>query len=131
MRCPNCGAENREGSNFCRYCSHRFSAQNPKPNSGYVPSVPPPEATAFREQYPPVQQQQPNFQQPPPVPVPYVWGQLPCPRCGAISVTRGTTPVWAIVLAIVLALPTCFFSLFFLMIKDPNRCLHCGLEFRQ
>ena len=48
-----------------------------------------------------------------------------------MSVTRGTTPVWAIVLAILLALPTCFLSLFFLMIKDPNKCLNCGLEFRQ
>jgi Double zinc ribbon len=141
MKCPRCGAENREGSNFCRYCSHRFSAPESKPNSGYVPSVPPPEANAFREQYPPqnpqyppAQQPQANYQQPPPlpapVPPPYAWGHLLCPRCGAMSVTKGATPVWAILLAIILALPTCFLSLFFLMIKDPNRCLNCGIEFR-
>jgi DNA-directed RNA polymerase subunit RPC12/RpoP len=130
MKCPNCGAENREESNFCRYCSYRLAAAERRPNSGYVPSVPPPEAASFREQYPPVQQQQSTYQQPPAPPAPYVWGQHPCPRCGALSVTKGATPVWAIVLAIVLALPTCFLSLFFLMIKDPNRCLNCGLEFR-
>ncbi len=143
MKCPRCGAENREGSNFCRYCSHRFSAPESKPNSGYVPSVPPPEANAFREQYPPQtnqypppHQQQVNYQQPPPMPVPmppppqYNWAHVLCPRCGSMSVTKGATPVWAILLAIILALPTCFLSLFFLLIKDPNRCLNCGIEFR-
>jgi predicted RNA-binding Zn-ribbon protein involved in translation (DUF1610 family) len=130
MKCPNCGADNRDGSNFCRYCSYRFLAPDQAPNSGYVPSVPPPEAGPFREQYPPPHHQQANYQQPPPAPAPYNWAHLTCPRCGAISVTRGTTPAWAIVLAIVLALPTCFLSLFFLMIKDPHQCLNCGLEFR-
>ena len=142
MKCPRCGAENREGSNFCRYCSHRFNAPESKPNSGYTPSVPPPEATAFREQYPPQNYQNPptqhqhtSYQQPPPMPVPmpppqYAWGSLLCPRCGSMSVNKGSTPVWAILLAIILALPTCFLSLFFLLIKDPNRCLNCGIEFR-
>jgi hypothetical protein len=47
-----------------------------------------------------------------------------------MSVSTGTTPVWAILLAVILAIPTCFVSLFFLMIRDPNKCLHCGVEFR-
>lgn len=136
MRCPRCGAENREGSNFCRYCSFNLAEHGTKPNSGYIPSVPPPDATSFKQHYepqtaeaappPPTQ----RYRQPPPVPAKYVHGLTPCPRCGSMSVSKGTTPVWAILLAVILALPTCFVSLFFLMIKDPNQCLNCGVQFR-
>ena len=137
MKCPRCGAENREGSNFCRYCAFDFTAQGAKPASGYIPSVPPPDATSFKQYYepqtaqdPPVQPPPPRYQQPPPVPAQYVHGERTCPRCGSMSVSTGTTPVWAILLAVILAIPTCFVSLFFLMIRDPNKCLHCGVEFR-
>ena len=136
MRCPRCGAENRAGSNFCRYCSFNLSEQGAKPNSGYIPSVPPPDATSFKQYYEPQRaeappaQPSPQYRQPPHVPAKYVHGQTPCPRCGSMSVSKGSTPVWAILLAIILAIPTCFVSLFFLMIRDPNRCLHCGVEFR-
>jgi hypothetical protein len=136
MRCPRCGAENREGSNFCRYCSFNFTAQDARPDSGYIPSVPPPDATSFKQYYDPQTadappaQPQPKYRQPPPVPAKYVHGQTPCPRCGSMSVSKGTTPVWAILLAVILALPTCFVSMFFLMIRDPNQCLTCGVQFR-
>jgi hypothetical protein len=134
MICPRCGAENREGSNFCRYCSFNFAEQGGRPNSGYIPSVPPPDATSFKQYYGPQTAPEPPapqaYRQPPPVPAKYAHGQRPCPRCGSMSVSKGTTPVWAILLAVILALPTCFISLFFLMVRDPNHCLTCGVEFR-
>jgi hypothetical protein len=56
-------------------------------------------------------------------------GQLICPRCGSTSVVKGGTPQWAIIVAIVGLFVVCFLSLFFLLVKEPNRCMHCGLEF--
>ena len=131
MNCPKCGAENREGSNFCRYCSSRLLPSGQAPNSGYVPSVPPPEATDFRSAYTPPE----TYQEPPAPPVynpppPAAWGQLVCPRCGNASVKKGGTPAWAIVLAVLLVPFTCFFSLFFLLVKGPHRCLSCGQTFK-
>jgi ribosomal protein L40E len=135
MKCPRCGAENRDGSNFCRYCALSLNPTS-EPTSGYIPSVPPPGEESFRGPNSPPRADAPprppqaGYAPPPPLPAAPLFGQLICPRCHAISVTRGTTPVWAILLAVILALPTCFLSLFFLMIKDPNHCVNCGLEFR-
>jgi ribosomal protein L37AE/L43A len=135
MRCPRCGTENREGSNFCRYCSFNLAAEGTKPDSGYIPSVPPPDATSFKQYYDPQAAEAPpaqpeRYRQPTPFPGKYVHGQTPCPRCGSMSVNKGATPVWAILLAVILVPFTCFLSLFFLLIRDPNRCLNCGGEFR-
>ena len=57
-------------------------------------------------------------------------GQLVCPRCGSVNVTKGAMPQWAMIAAIVGFLLICVFSLFFLMVKDPNRCLNCGYSFK-
>ena len=125
MQCPQCGAENRDGSNFCRYCSKPLAARTQDPNSGYVPSVPPPGASAYGTYNPPA-----DYQQPPPTPARPVVGQILCPRCGSASILKGGTPQWAVILAVVGFLLVCIFSLFFLLIKEPNRCLNCGLEFK-
>lgn len=130
MNCPQCGTENRGASNFCRFCGFNIGAAATGTDSGYVPSVPPPEAAGFKGQYPPE-----SFQTPPGLPV-YnppprsTWGNLVCPRCGSHSVNKGGTPVWAVIVAIVLALPTCFLSLFLFLVKDSHRCLNCANAFR-
>lgn len=128
--CPQCGTDNRGESNFCRFCGYNLGSPEADRTSGYVPSVPPPEAAGFKEPYP-----REHFQTPPPPPVynpppPPTWGQLVCPRCGSPSVNKGGTPVWAIVIAVVLASFTCFLSLFLLLVKEPHRCLNCGNEFK-
>ena len=130
MNCPQCGTENRGESNFCRFCGYNLEATATGSDSGYVPSVPPPEASGFKGQYPPD-----NYQVPPappvhtPQPQP-AWGQLVCPRCGGTNVSKGGTPVWAIVVAIVLAPFTCLLSLFLLLVKEPHRCSNCGNAFK-
>jgi len=124
MQCPHCGAENREGSNFCRYCSAPFTVESSQPNSGYIPTVPPPGA-AEQGYRAPVE-----YQTPPPPPVRSVVPPLVCPRCAAPSVMKGTTPLWAILVAVIGAPFTCFLSLFFLLIRDANRCLNCGLLYK-
>ena len=125
MQCPSCRAENREGSNFCRYCAASLVDTQSAPPSGYIPSVPPPNADAYR-------QHQPEFihEPPPSPPARRVVAQRLCPRCSSSSILKGTTPVWAIVLAIVTFPIFCFFSLFFLLVKLPSRCMRCGLEFK-
>jgi hypothetical protein len=94
--------------------------------------VPPPDAQSFQDSYqavppppPPVQ-----YQPPPPPPMPYAWDALVCPRCASPNVVKAAPPMWAILLAVILALPTCFLSLLFLLVKDPNTCRNCGLQFR-
>ena len=126
MICAQCGAENRDGSNYCRYCSAPLTQQGREPTSGYIPSVPPPDQRAPNAYFPPQ-----NFQQPPPIPArrPVV-GQLLCPNCHSAQVVKGRTPQWATLMAICGFFLICVFSLFFLLIKEPNRCLHCGLEFK-
>jgi hypothetical protein len=124
MQCPRCGAQNRDESNFCRYCATPLSAANAQRDSGYVPSVPPPEANPYSNSYPP-----PNYQQPPYPPAIAAQGQLICPRCGSNKVIKGGTPQWAILAAVIGFFLVCFLSLFFLMAKDKNQCLHCGLYF--
>src|SRR5947209_10747646 len=109
MNCPQCGTENRGESNFCRFCGYNLLATEANADSGYVPSVPPPEAGGFKEPYAPE-----NYQMPPPPPV-YnpqpqpqpAWGVLVCPRCGSTNVSKGGTPAWAIIVAVVLAAFTC------------------------
>jgi hypothetical protein len=125
MQCKRCGSENREGSNFCRYCSAPLVEQTSEPNSGYIPTVPPPEAA--QQGYRPPSTFQPPPQ--PPVKRPVV-PPLICPRCAAPSVIKGTTPLWAILVAVIGAPFTCFLSLLFLLIRDPNRCMHCGLQYK-
>jgi len=125
MQCPQCGAENRSDSNFCRYCSAPLSGPNTGANSGYIPSVPPPNATeqGYR---PPV-----TYQPPPPQPARRsVVPPLICPRCNAPSVLKGTTPLWAILIAVIGAPFTCFLSLLFLLVKESNRCLACGITYK-
>ena len=127
MTCPKCGAENREGSNFCRYCSAPLAQQSRDPNSGYIPSVPPPPAPGVSAptSYPP-----PGYQTPPSPPAKSVVPPMHCPRCNSISVVKGTVPLWAILVAVIGAPFTCLLSLLFLLVKDPHRCLNCGLEFK-
>jgi len=104
-----------------------LAERSQEPNSGYIPSVPPPESNPYA--YPPPSYQQPTYQPPPPLPARHVIGQLICPRCGSTSVVKGGTPQWAIIVAILGLFVVCVLSLFFLLVKEPNRCLHCGLEF--
>lgn len=125
MKCPGCGAENREGSNFCRYCARSLTANSPDPTSGYIPSVPPPPAQSYAPYAPPV-----SYEQPPRPPARPVIGQLKCPRCGSTKVIKGSTPLWAVLVSILGFFVVCFFSLLFLLIRDRNHCLNCGLEFR-
>ena len=123
MICAKCGAENRDGSNFCRYCSAPLT-----PTSGYIPSVPPPPvpgATAPSTYYPPQ-----SYQTPPWPPARQVVPTKLCARCNSASVVKGTVPLWAILVAVIGAPFTCLLSLLFLLVKDPNKCLNCGLEFR-
>ena len=134
MVCAKCGAETREGSNFCRYCSAPLTPQSQGPPSGYIPSVPPPHAagTSPPPNYyapPSYQTPQPSYQTPQPMARPVVPAKL-CVRCNSTSVVKGTVPLWAILVAVIGALPTCFLSLLFLLVKDPNKCLNCGLEFK-
>ena len=125
MQCPKCSAENREGSNFCRNCSASLVSADQNPNSGYIPSVPPPNANPYGSYYPPTA--------PPLLPQkvsrPAV-GQVVCPRCGSTSILKGGIPVWAIVASVVGFLLVLCFSLLFLLVKEPNKCLNCGLEFK-
>jgi hypothetical protein len=127
MNCPQCGTENRGASNFCRFCGYNLGAREANADSGYVPSVPPPEATDFRNTHPPE-----SYQPPPALPVytPPMPGDLICPRCHNRSVDKGSTPPWAVILAIVLVPCTFFLSLFFLLVKGPHRCLTCGNAFK-
>jgi hypothetical protein len=124
MKCTGCGAENREGSNYCRFCAAPLTetARNPEP--GYIPSVPPPSSRTFGDFYTP-----PSYQTPVSPPA-RISGQLVCPRCGSTKILKGGIPVWAIVVAVVGFLVVLCFSLLFLLIKDPHKCLNCGLEFK-
>jgi hypothetical protein len=123
MRCPGCGADNSETSKFCRYCATPISAQSSS-TSGYMPSVPPPGAEAYRE--PP----QATYEPAPEPPARRVVGQRLCPRCTSPTILKGSTPAWAVVMAVVLFPIFCFFSLFFLLIKEPSTCLQCGFRFK-
>ena len=134
MVCAKCGAENREGSNFCRYCSAPLTPQSQGPASGYIPSVPPPPAPGTN---PPANYYAPpSYQAPPPsyqTPQPMARRVVPaklCARCNSTSVLKGTVPLWAILVAVIGAPFTCLLSLLFLLIRDPNKCLNCGLEFK-
>jgi RNA polymerase subunit RPABC4/transcription elongation factor Spt4 len=124
MQCPKCGAQNRDESNFCRYCATPLAAADQSRESGYIPSVPPPGADSFANSYPP-----PGYQPQPQPPAQVLPGQLICPRCGSNKVIKGGTPQWAILVAVIGFFVVCFLSLFFLMVKDKNQCLHCGLHF--
>jgi len=129
MQCPACGADNREGSNFCRLCSAPLVAEAQRPDSGYIPSVPPPDQRAQGTYYPPQ-----NFRQAPPPLAPRPARQVVpprlCPRCSSASVIKGTVPLWAILVAVIGAPFTCLLSLLFLLVKEPHRCMGCGLEFK-
>jgi hypothetical protein len=134
MICAKCGAENREGSNFCRYCSAPLTLQGQGPASGYIPSVPPPPTPGTgppptNYYTPPTYQNPPSYQTPQPMARPAVPAKL-CVRCNSTSVVKGTVPLWAILVAVIGAPFTCLLSLLFLLIKDPNKCLNCGLEFK-
>jgi hypothetical protein len=125
LLCSKCGAENRDESNFCRYCS-ALLRQPADPNSGYIPSVPPVGTAGFAgANYPP-----PNYQQAPPSPMRQAVGQLCCPRCASVNVIKGGIPLWATLVAVIGFFFVCIFSLFFLLVKEPHRCLNCGLEFK-
>jgi hypothetical protein len=123
MLCPKCGAENRTESNFCRYCSNPLTKQTGS-TSGYVPSVPPP-GTAYGN----APNSQP-FQPPPPLPMRQAAGTLCCPRCASTNVIKGGIPLWATLVAVIGFFFICFLSLLFLLVKEPHRCLNCGLEFK-
>jgi hypothetical protein len=137
MICPKCGAENREGSNFCRYCSAPLTVTAKDPESGYIPSVPPPATPGSSNQ--PNFYSSPGYQTPQPQPAyqtpqplasrPVVPPKL-CVRCNSANVVKGTVPLWAILVAVIGAPFTCLLSLLFLLVKDPNRCLNCGTEFK-
>jgi hypothetical protein len=125
MLCQRCGAENREGSNFCRYCSAPFPEPGAKPDSGYIPSIPPPEAVEQGYRPPSTE-----YKTPPKPPARSVVPPLVCPRCATHSVIKGTTPLWAILVGVIGAPFTCLLSLLFLLIREPNRCLSCGLQYK-
>ena len=125
LHCANCGAENRDESRYCRYCSAPLR-QPADPNSGYIPSVPPVGSANFPGGNMPPQ----NFQQAPPLPMPKMVGQLSCPRCQSVNVIKGGIPLWATLVAVIGFFFVCIFSLFFLLVKEPHRCLNCGLEFK-
>lgn len=125
MLCPNCGADVREGSNFCRYCAQSLPRRAAEADSGYIPSVPPPPPDASARPFNPIRVE-PAPQ--PPARRPY--SMLVCPRCGSTHVLKGSTPTWAIVTSVAAFLLICFVSLLFLLIKDPNTCLDCGLSFK-
>lgn len=127
MNCAKCGAENREGSNYCRYCSAPLTLRNQGPASGYIPSVPPPTAPGTNP--PPNFYAPPSYQPPQPLSRPVVPAKV-CVRCNSSSVVKGTVPLWAILVAVIGAPFTCLLSLLFLLVKDPNKCLNCGLEFK-
>lgn len=124
MICASCGAENRPGSNYCRYCATPLTQQKKDPDSGYIPSVPPPATEALAYQAPT------SYQVPPQALAPVKHKGLVCPRCGSTNVLKGTTPVWAVVAAVAGFLLVLCFSLLFLLVKDPHKCLNCGLEFK-
>ncbi|MFY9574096.1 MAG: zinc-ribbon domain-containing protein [Blastocatellia bacterium] len=129
MICAKCGAENREGSNFCRYCSAPLTQQGQGPASGYIPSVPPPPppgTSAPSNFYTPPT----SYQTPPRPPARTVVPPLLCRRCNSASVVKGTIPLWAVLVAVIGAPFTCLLSLLFLLVKDPHKCLTCGLEFK-
>lgn len=133
MICAKCGAENRQGSNFCRYCSAPLTPKSQDPASGYIPSVPPPPTpgTSPSANF----YASPSYQTPPgyPAPQPSARPVVPakvCLRCNSTNVVKGTVPLWAILVAVIGAPFTCLLSLLFLLVKDPHRCLNCGLEFK-
>ena len=41
MHCQNCGKENTQQSNFCRFCGTKFAVIKPAPPNNYIPSAPP------------------------------------------------------------------------------------------
>src|SRR5262245_19217438 len=137
MNCPKCGAENREGSNFCRYCSAPLTSTTKDPESGYIPSVPPPSAPGtsnppnyYSSQGYQTPQPQPAYQTPQPLASRPVVPPKLCVRCNSTNIVKGTVPLWAILVAVIGAPFTCLLSLLFLLVKDPNRCLNCGMEFK-
>jgi uncharacterized membrane protein YvbJ len=101
--CVKCGAELHPQAGFCTKCGATRASVNAQP---------------------------PQYSVPPGAPIKAMPGQLACPRCGSLNVTKGTIPQWAMIAAIVGFLIVCVFSLFFLMVKDPNRCLNCGYTFK-
>lgn len=129
MQCRACGADNREGSNYCRLCSAPLTVETPRPDSGYIPSVPPPDQRAPNAYFPPQ-----TFQQPAPLPAPRPPRQaVPirlCPRCNSASVIKGSIPLWAILVAVIGAPFTDLLSLLFLLVKEPHHCVSCGLDFK-
>lgn len=129
MQCRGCGADNREGSNYCRLCSAPLTAEAPRPDSGYIPSVPPRDQRAPNAYYPPQTFQQAP-QPPAPRPVRQAVPMRLCPRCNSASVIKGTIPLWAILVAVIGAPFTCLLSLLFLLVKEPHRCVSCGLDFK-
>jgi ribosomal protein L40E len=112
MNCAKCGAENREGSNFCRYCSAPLTLRSQGPASGYIPSVPPPSAPGTSP--PPNFYAPPSYQPPQPLSRPVVPAKV-CVRCHSASVVKGTVPLWAILVAVIGAPFTCLLSLLFLL----------------
>jgi len=41
MHCQNCGKENTQQSNFCRFCGTKFAAVKSSPPNNYIPVAPP------------------------------------------------------------------------------------------
>ena len=108
--CVKCGAELHPQAGFCTKCGATRANVN------------------FQQQQPMMSPQQPGM--PPPQPRGHMPGQLVCPRCGSTNVLKAKTAQWALIAAIVGFFLICALSLFFLMIKDPNRCLNCGYQFQ-
>jgi ribosomal protein L40E len=149
MHCTKCSKALPEGATHCPYCGAEVAIVGAAPNEGIALNQAPP-ATAERktfcvkcgaELHPQAgfctkcgttrsnvnfQQQQPMM---PPQPHGHMHGQLVCPRCGSTNVLKAKTAQWALIAAIIGFFLVCVLSLFFLMVKDPNRCLNCGYQF--
>jgi hypothetical protein len=146
MLCPQCNRDLPYGATHCPYCGVVIGNVSPP---GAAASSPPQTPVAERQTFcvkcgaplpanasfctqcsTPRQGATLRPPNAPVAPVAPLAGQLVCPRCGSTNVLKGKIAQWAIIAAIVGFFIVCVLSLFFLLVKEPNRCLNCGYEFK-
>lgn len=148
MLCPQCNRELPSGATHCPYCGAVLGNLSAAPAG--AGSAAPQQPAAERQTFcvkcgaplPPqasfctkcsTPRPGTTFRPPSNAPVSPVYsvpGQLTCPRCGSTNVLKGKIAQWAIITAIVGFFVICVLSLLFLLVKEPNRCLNCGYEFK-